>query len=64
MAIKVKTTKAKKNTLSHIFGNVEQYAAVGPSSTDNYSEYDKILYSKLILAWKINSERKFPSPFI
>lgn len=64
MAIKVKTTKVSKNTLPHISGNVEQYAAVGPSSTDNYSEYDKILYSKLILAWKIKSERNFPSPII
>lgn len=35
-----------------------------PSPKDSYSECDKILYSKLILAWKINSERNLPSPFI
>lgn len=64
MAIKVKTSKVKKKILPHISGNVEQYAAVGPSSKGNYSKYDKILYSKLILAWKTNSERNFPSPFI
>lgn len=61
MAIRAKITKIKKKKiLPHISGNIEQYEAVGPFSKD--SEYDKNLYYKTILAWKIISERNFLLP--